>query len=77
MKDWIGIGDINGVIFTINTKFLNGKCKIGAKWKPNEVTIYQMCEGKNDLIIKEGLSLIGAYYYLIGFKKGFTAPHWG
>ena len=76
MKSMIDIGDINALIITINTKFLTGKSKIEATWKGNEVTIYQMYEGKDDIILEEGLSKMEAYCYLIGFKRGFTAPYW-
>jgi len=79
MIDSVDIGDINALILTINTKFLKGKSKIGARanfHQDTRVTIYQFYEGKDILTIEKDLSLIGAYCFLMGFMKGFTAPHW-
>ena len=77
MEDSIGIGDINTLIIEINSIFLTGKSKIGANFDVDDgVTIYQSCGGDCDLTMEKDMTFVGAYYYLIGFKRGFNAPHW-
>ena len=77
MKDSIGLEDINELIIEINKNFLKGKSQIGANWNSDDrVSIYQSCEGDCDLTMEKNLSKVGAYCYLVGFKRGFTAPHW-
>lgn len=77
MKDSIGIGDINTLIIEINSIFLTGKSKIGANCNVDDgITIYQSCGGDCDLTMEKNLSKVAAYSYLVGFKRGFNAPHW-
>lgn len=79
MKDLVIIEDINALIITINTKFLRGKSKIGVRadfLSDTSIIIYQIYEGEDILTIEKNLSLIGAYCYLMGFMKGFTAQNW-
>ena len=77
MEEFVGIEEINTLIIEINTKFLKGKSQIGANWNVKDgVTIYQSCGGDCDLTMDKGMSFVGAYCYLVGFKLGFNAPHW-
>jgi len=77
MKEFIGIEDINKLIFEINKNFLKGKSQIGGNWNPDDgVIIYQSCGGDCDLTMEKGMSFVGAYCYLVGFKRGFYAPNW-
>ena len=77
MKELIGIVDINLLIIEINKNFLTGKSKIGANFNVDDgIDIYQSCGGDCDLTMEKNLSKVGAYCYLVGFKRGFNAPHW-
>ena len=77
MKELIGIVDINTLIIEINSIFLTGKSKIGANWDVDDgIDIYQSCGGDCNLTMEKGMSFVGAYCYLVGFKRGFNAPHW-
>ena len=77
MKNLIGIVDINLLIIEINKNFLTGKSKIGANWEVDSgVNIYQSCGGDCVLTMEKDMTFVGAYCYLVGFKRGFNAPHW-